>query len=56
MRFAVMNSRIQGYPKRQAASIAMAAMREFSPRFARIIACCHGEEDLRIYRELLALG
>ncbi len=54
--FPAIGTGVYGYPKRQAASIAMAAMREFSPRFARIIACCHGEEDLRIYRELLALG
>jgi len=28
-------------------------MREYEGRFQRIIACCHGAEDLAIYRSLL---
>jgi len=41
------------YPKRKVATIAMAAMREYASRFARIISCCHRAKDLQVYRELL---
>ncbi|HHH47853.1 MAG TPA: O-acetyl-ADP-ribose deacetylase [Gammaproteobacteria bacterium] len=52
--FPAISTGVYGYPKHEAAAIATAAMREYAPRFARIIACCHSAEDLRIYRELLA--
>jgi O-acetyl-ADP-ribose deacetylase (regulator of RNase III) len=41
-----------GYPKRAAASIALDAMRQASPDFDEMIACCFSEEDAGIYREL----
>ncbi len=52
--FPAVSTGVYGYPKHEAVAIATAAMREYAPRFARIIACCHSAEDLRIYRELLA--
>jgi len=52
--FPAISTGVYGYPKRKAATVAMAAMREYAPRFTRIIACCHSAEDLQIYRELLA--
>jgi len=52
--FPAISTGVYGYPKREAAAIAIAAMREYASHFTRIIACCHGAEDLQIYRELLA--
>lgn len=52
--FPAISTGIYGYPKRQAAAIALRVMREYEGRFERIIACTHGEEDTRVYRELLA--
>ncbi len=41
---------VYGFPKDQAATIAVAVMRDFDHRFERIIACCFSEEDERLYR------
>ncbi len=45
---------VYGYPKEQAASIALEVMRSHEERFARIIACCFSEADAALYRCLLA--
>jgi O-acetyl-ADP-ribose deacetylase (regulator of RNase III) len=45
---------VYGYPKEQAASIALEVMRAHEERFARIIACCFSEADAALYRRLLA--
>lgn len=45
-----------GYPKRAAAAVAIAVMREYGPRFEAIIACCFNAEDAAIYRDLLRCG
>lgn len=42
-----------GYPKRDAARVAIAVMGEYQDRFEEIIACCYSEQDARLYRELL---
>lgn len=42
-----------GYPKDQAAVIAVRAMRTYEQRFERIIACCFSEADAALYRETL---
>lgn len=47
---------IYGYPKREAATIALSVMRVYEDRFERIIACCFGEDDRRIYMDLLGEG
>jgi O-acetyl-ADP-ribose deacetylase (regulator of RNase III) len=52
--FPAISTGIYGYPKREAAAIALRVMRDYEGRFERIIACTHGEEDTRVYRELLA--
>ena len=41
-----------GYPKRQAAEIAIAAMREAAAGFDRIVACCFSADDVELYRGL----
>jgi O-acetyl-ADP-ribose deacetylase (regulator of RNase III) len=45
---------VYGYPKEQAAAIALHAMRSHEDRFERIIACCFSEADAALYRRLLA--
>lgn len=44
---------VYGYPKDQAAVIAIRAMRTYEQRFERIIACCFSEADAALYRETL---
>lgn len=44
---------VYGYPKDQAAVIAVRAMRTYEQRFERIIACCFSEADAALYRETL---
>ncbi len=51
--FPSISTGIYGYPKQAAAAIAVAAMRHYEPRFERIVACTHGDEDTAIYRALL---
>jgi O-acetyl-ADP-ribose deacetylase len=42
---------VYGYPKLQAADIALAVMRENLERFDEIIACCFSQEDAALYRQ-----
>jgi O-acetyl-ADP-ribose deacetylase (regulator of RNase III) len=51
--FPLISTGVYSYPKREAAAIALRAMREYEARFERIIACTHSDEDTRIYRDLL---
>ncbi|MGH8504026.1 MAG: O-acetyl-ADP-ribose deacetylase [Gammaproteobacteria bacterium] len=44
---------VYGFPKDRAARTAICVMREFEERFERIVACCFGAEDERIYRDEL---
>jgi O-acetyl-ADP-ribose deacetylase (regulator of RNase III) len=43
-----------GFPKRDAARIAVSVMREYEHRFEAITACCFSEGDAALYREALA--
>ncbi len=52
--FPAISTGVYGYPKRAAARIALAAMREFEPRFEALIACCFSAADAQLYREILA--
>lgn len=51
--FPAISTGVYGYPKREAAQIAVGVMREFEPRFDRIVACCRSEQDAARYKELL---
>ena len=51
--FPCISTGVYGYPKDQAAGIALAAMRSYEARFERIIACCFSEEDAALYRRQL---
>ena len=44
---------VYGYPKDQAARIAVKVMREYEARFDEIVACCFGEEDRARYDGLV---
>lgn len=52
--FSAISTGIYGYPKCEAAKIALGVMREYQERFDRIIACTHSDEDTRIYQQLMA--
>jgi O-acetyl-ADP-ribose deacetylase (regulator of RNase III) len=43
-----------GYPKEQAARIAVSVMRQYEQDFDEIIACCYSAADKAIYEEVLA--
>lgn len=45
---------VYGYPKEEAATIAIAVCREFEKDFREIIFCCFSEADKNIYNSLLA--
>lgn len=44
---------IYGFPKQQAAQIALDVMQHYHERFARVIACCYSEADASLYRNTL---
>jgi O-acetyl-ADP-ribose deacetylase (regulator of RNase III) len=44
---------VYGYPKHDAAEVAVKVMRDYEDKFDRIIACCFSESDAEIYRALL---
>lgn len=52
--FPAISTGVYGYPKRESANIAVGVMKEFEPRFERIVACCRGDEDAALYRKLMA--
>lgn len=44
---------IYGYPKHEAAEIAVSVMRRYEKKFEEIVSCCFGAEDKTIYQEIL---
>lgn len=51
--FPSISTGVYGYPKDQAARIALSVMHEYEDRFERIIACCYSAADADLYRRLL---
>jgi len=49
--FPAISTGVYGYPKPEAARIALKIIREYEDRFREIIICCFREEDAVIYRE-----
>ncbi|MEW8507440.1 MAG: O-acetyl-ADP-ribose deacetylase [Candidatus Thiodiazotropha sp.] len=50
--FPAISTGVYGYPKREAAELALGVMREWQARFDAIIACCYSEADADLYRML----
>lgn len=50
--FPSISTGVYGYPKKQAARIALSVMTEHEPQFERVIACCFSDEDKMIYESL----
>lgn len=48
--FPAISTGVYGYPKSEAAKIALVVLQEYKDRFDSIIACCHGNDDLKIYQ------
>jgi len=51
--FPAISTGVYGYPKSEAAKIAVRVMREYENQFDRIIACCRGKEDVAAYEAAL---
>ncbi len=51
--FPAISTGVYGFPKAPAVEIAVSVMREYEPRFDRIIACCFSPEDAALYRSAL---
>lgn len=47
--FPAISTGVYGYPKEQAAAIALRIMREYESRFVEIIACCFSAQDHAVY-------
>ncbi|WP_455375872.1 O-acetyl-ADP-ribose deacetylase [Kaarinaea lacus] len=47
--FPAISTGVYGYPKEDAAKIAIGILREYEPKFKRIIACCHSPADVEAY-------
>jgi O-acetyl-ADP-ribose deacetylase (regulator of RNase III) len=51
--FPSISTGVYGYPKDQAARIAVMIMRDYENKFDEIIACCFSEGDKKMYEDLL---
>ena len=51
--FASISTGVYGYPKQQAAEIAVKLMRQYEDRFEEIITCCFDDDNFKIYEALL---
>lgn len=51
--FPAISTGAYGYPKAEAAALAVRLMREYEPRFAEVIACCYSEQNRAVYEHAL---
>ena len=54
--FPAISTGVYGYPKKQAAEIALKLMREFEARFSEIVVACFSMQDVEIYNEVSKQG
>lgn len=52
--FPAISTGVYGFPKRDAAAIAIASMRRHEPEFREIVACLFDDESVTLYESLLA--
>jgi len=52
--FPAISTGVYGYPKQQAAVIAMAIMQQYDAEFDEIIACCFDSDDYELYKRTLS--
>jgi O-acetyl-ADP-ribose deacetylase (regulator of RNase III) len=52
--FPSISTGVYGYPKDEAAKIAVSVMREYEGKFDEIVACCFSVADKALYDSLLA--
>ena len=53
MAFPCISTGVYGYPKEQAADVAIKVMKEFDNQFEKIIACVFSQNDFELYRSKL---
>jgi O-acetyl-ADP-ribose deacetylase (regulator of RNase III) len=52
--FPCISTGVYGYPKAEAAAIALSVMRSYEADFERVIACCYSSRDATVYLSLLS--
>lgn len=52
--FPAISTGVYGYPKAQAAALAVAVMQHYEAAFERIVACCYSDADAALYRTVLS--
>ena len=52
--FPAISTGIYGYPKRQAAVIALSTIESYKDRYEKIIVCCFSDSDVWIYQKVMA--
>ncbi len=50
--FPAISTGVYGYPKQQAAEIALSVMQQYSPQFKTVIVACFSAADARLYKNI----
>lgn len=53
--FPAISTGVYGYPKAEAAKIALKVLKEYQDQFEQVIACCHSGKDIEIYKATLKM-